>query len=133
MRWRKARVVVRQTRQADVLLLSYHGIPQRYADEGDDRRSAVSRYHARTGFRIGAAAGKVMMTFQSRFGREPWLTPYTDEGLAKMLGERGDWPYSGHVSGVCPPGLSGDAGERWRNRDEIFMKRAVKSMRTFRR
>jgi ferrochelatase len=29
-----------------------------------------------------------MMTFQSRFGREPWLTPYTDETL-KMLGEKG--------------------------------------------
>ncbi len=28
-----------------------------------------------------------MMTFQSRFGREPWLMPYTDETL-KMLGEK---------------------------------------------
>lgn len=48
-----------------------------------------------------------MMTFQSRFGREPWLTPYTDETL-KMLGE-GDGTCSGDVSGLRG-GLSGDAG-----------------------
>ncbi|MDI8746336.1 ferrochelatase, partial [Salmonella enterica subsp. enterica serovar Montevideo] len=35
---------------------------------------------------LGLPPEKVMMTFQSRFGREPWLTPYTDETL-KMLGE----------------------------------------------
>lgn len=48
-----------------------------------------------------------MMTFQSRFGREPWLTPYTDETL-KMLGEKG----VKHIQ-VMSPGfgrLSGDAG-----------------------
>ncbi len=34
---------------------------------------------SRTGFRTGDGTGKRMMTFQSRFGREPWLMPYTDE------------------------------------------------------
>ena len=38
-----------------------------------------------------------MMTFQSRFGREPWLTPYTDETL-KMLGEKG----TKHIQVLCP-------------------------------
>ena len=37
---------------------------------------------------LGLPPDRVMMTFQSRFGREPWLTPYTDETL-KMLGEKG--------------------------------------------
>jgi ferrochelatase len=35
----------------------------------------------RAGFALGLPPEKVMMTFQSRFGREPWLTPYTDETL----------------------------------------------------
>lgn len=46
-----------------------------------------------------------MMTFQSRFGREPWLTPYTDETL-KMLGEKG----TKHIQVLCP-GFAADCLE----------------------
>ena len=46
-----------------------------------------------------------MMTFQSRFGREPWLMPYTDETL-KMLGEKG----VGHIQ-VMWPGFAADCLE----------------------
>ena len=46
-----------------------------------------------------------MMTFQSRFGREPWLTPYTDETL-KMLGKKG----VKHIQVMCP-GFSADCLE----------------------
>ncbi|MBZ4782574.1 ferrochelatase, partial [Salmonella enterica subsp. enterica serovar Typhimurium] len=42
---------------------------------------------------------------QSRFGREPWLTPYTDETL-KMLGEKG----TGHIQVMCP-GFAADCLE----------------------
>ena len=45
------------------------------------------------------------MTFQSRFGREPWLTPYTDEKL-KMLCEKG----VKHIQVMCP-GFSADCLE----------------------
>ena len=45
------------------------------------------------------------MTFQSRFGREPWLMPYTDETL-KMLGEKG----VGHIQVMCP-GFAADCLE----------------------
>lgn len=48
---------------------------------------------------------RVMMTFQSRFGREPWLTPYTDETL-KMLGEKG----TKHIQVLCP-GFAADCLE----------------------
>ncbi len=51
---------------------------------------------------------RVMMTFQSRFGREPWLTPYTDETL-KMLGEKG----VKHIQ-VMSPGSRPIAWKRWR-------------------
>lgn len=73
--------------EPDLLLLSYHGIPQRYADEGDDYPQRCRTTTRETGFRTGDGTGKVMMTFQSRFGREPRLMPYTDETL-KMLGEK---------------------------------------------
>ncbi len=91
--------------EPDLLLLSYHGIPQRYADEGDDypqrcrdtTRSLVSA--------LGLPPEKVMMTFQSRFGKEPWLTPYTDETM-KMLGEKG----VKHIQVMCP-GFAADCLE----------------------
>ena len=54
---------------------------------------------------LGMAPEKVMMTFQSRFGREPWLMPYTDETL-KMLGEKG----VGHIQVMCP-GFAADCLE----------------------
>ncbi|STV19105.1 ferrochelatase [Klebsiella pneumoniae] len=43
--------------EPDLLLLSYHGIPQRYANQGDDYPQRCPRYDAGTGFRAGAAAG----------------------------------------------------------------------------
>ncbi|MGU3413247.1 ferrochelatase [Enterobacteriaceae bacterium C34A] len=91
--------------EPDVLLLSYHGIPQRYADEGDDYSQRCRDTTRELVSALGISHDKVMMTFQSRFGREPWLTPYTDETL-KMLGEKGVQ----HVQVMCP-GFSADCLE----------------------
>jgi len=91
--------------EPDVLLLSYHGIPQRYADEGDDYPQRCRDTTRELVSALGIPHDKVMMTFQSRFGREPWLTPYTDETL-KMLGEKG----VKHVQVMCP-GFSADCLE----------------------
>ncbi|BDH46777.1 ferrochelatase [Salmonella enterica subsp. enterica serovar Choleraesuis] len=91
--------------EPDLLLLSYHGIPERYANEGDDyplRCRATTRELVSAS---GIAPEKVMMTFQSRFGREQWLTPYTDETL-KMLGEQG----VKHIQVMCP-GFAADCLE----------------------
>lgn len=91
--------------EPDVLLLSYHGIPQRYADQGDDYPQRCRDTTRELVSALGISHDKVMMTFQSRFGREPWLTPYTDETL-KMLGEKG----VKHVQVMCP-GFSADCLE----------------------
>ena len=91
--------------EPDVLLLSYHGIPQRYADEGDDYPQRCRDTTRELVSALGIDPEKVMMTFQSRFGREPWLTPYTDETL-KMLGEKG----VKHVQVMCP-GFASDCLE----------------------
>lgn len=91
--------------EPDLLLLSYHGIPQRYADEGDDYPQRCRDTTRELVSALGIAHEKVMMTFQSRFGREPWLTPYTDETL-KMLAGKG----VKHIQVMCP-GFSADCLE----------------------
>jgi ferrochelatase (EC 4.99.1.1) len=99
------RASVEKHGEPDVLLLSYHGIPQRFADEGDDYPQRCRDTTRELVSALGIPHEKVMMTFQSRFGREPWLTPYTDETL-KMLGEKG----VKHVQVMCP-GFSADCLE----------------------
>ncbi len=91
--------------EPDLLLLSYHGIPQRYANEGDDYPQRCRDTTRELVSALEIDPDKVMMTFQSRFGREPWLTPYTDETL-KMLGEKG----VKHIQVICP-GFAADCLE----------------------
>lgn len=91
--------------EPDVLLLSYHGIPQRYASEGDDYPQRCRTTTRELVNHLGLAPDQVMMTYQSRFGREPWLMPYTDETL-KMLAGKG----AKHVQVLCP-GFSADCLE----------------------
>ncbi|HDZ2365021.1 TPA: ferrochelatase [Klebsiella pneumoniae] len=91
--------------EPDLLLLSYHGIPQRYANQGDDYPQLCRDTTRELVSALGLPPERVMMTFQSRFGREPWLTPYTDETL-KMLGEKG----TKHIQVLCP-GFAADCLE----------------------
>ncbi|WP_432695442.1 ferrochelatase [Marinobacterium sp. YM272] len=68
----------------DRLLLSYHGVPKRYLLSGDPyycECRATSRLLAQ---RLGVDEAFCLTTFQSRFGREEWLKPYTDETLKAL-------------------------------------------------
>ena len=91
--------------EPDVLLLSYHGIPQRFAQEGDDYPQRCRDTTRELVSALGLSPDRAMMTFQSRFGREPWLTPYTDETLNR-LGEKG----VKHIQVICP-GFAADCLE----------------------
>lgn len=87
------------------LLFSYHGVPKRYVRNGDpyyDQCQATSRLLAG---RLELAEGEWAVSFQSRFGPEEWLMPYTDA----MLEEWGREKLSG-VDVVCP-GFSADCLE----------------------
>ncbi|MCK9917325.1 ferrochelatase [Microbacteriaceae bacterium K1510] len=69
----------------DVILASYHGMPEDYLHKGDPYycQCAVTTRLLRE--RLGLDENKLMMTFQSRFGKAEWLKPYTDatvKGLA---------------------------------------------------
>ncbi|MGM3174947.1 ferrochelatase [Dickeya lacustris] len=71
----------------DKLVISFHGIPKRYADEGDDYPERCAATAKALTAALGLTPEQVMMTFQSRFGREPWLTPYTDETMQALPGQ----------------------------------------------
>lgn len=91
----------------DRLVLSFHGIPKRYAQLGDDypQRCEDTSRALQAELVLSLPAEKIMMTYQSRFGREPWLTPYTDETLKGL-------PAQGikHIQLICP-GFSADCLE----------------------
>ncbi len=89
----------------DRLLFSMHGIPQRYADAGDPYQRQCEESAAAIAADLGLAEENWMLTFQSRFGREPWLQPYTDKTLEALAGEG-----VRHVQVVCP-GFSVDCLE----------------------
>lgn len=67
------------------LLFSFHGIPVRYAAEQGDpypRQCEVTAQRVAT--ELGLDKTQWSLSYQSRFGKEPWLTPYTDEMLVSL-------------------------------------------------
>ena len=66
------------------LLLSFHGIPQRYARLGDPYPTQCEGTALALVQALGLKEGEWQLTYQSRFGREPWLQPYTDHTLAAL-------------------------------------------------
>ncbi|MDY0020866.1 ferrochelatase [Arenimonas caeni] len=73
--------------RADQLLMSFHGLPKRYETAGDPYpRQCEAGARALAG-RLGLAEGEWRLTYQSRFGREEWLQPYTDKTLEAMARE----------------------------------------------
>lgn len=73
--------------RGDLLLLSYHGIPKRYEDEGDPYGRQCHRTSELLAAELGLERHQWRTTFQSRFGREEWLQPYTDETMKALPGE----------------------------------------------
>jgi len=79
------------------LLLSFHGIPQRYVDAGDPYREQCLTTAQLLCERLGMTQATLEVVFQSRVGREKWLAPYTDETLARLAREG-----LRHVQVLCP-------------------------------
>ncbi|MGM0631866.1 MAG: ferrochelatase [Pseudomonadota bacterium] len=76
-----------QSGRADRLLFSYHGVPLRYLHEGDPYHCECHKTSRLLAERLGLPDEAWKTTFQSRFGREEWLKPYTDETLKALPGE----------------------------------------------
>jgi len=69
------------------LLLSYHGIPQRVADAGDPYPRQCEATTAALARALDLPREAVVHSYQSRFGRERWLQPYTDRTLERLAAE----------------------------------------------
>jgi ferrochelatase len=69
-------------------VLSFHGIPISYAQRGDPYATHVKRTTAALVRRLGWPRERWTQSFQSLFGREEWLKPYTDRTLER-LAQRG--------------------------------------------
>ena len=71
-------------RRPDLLMTSYHGMPERYLREGDPYHCHCRKTTRLLRDRLGFPAEEVVVTFQSRFGNEEWLQPYTVEEVARL-------------------------------------------------
>jgi ferrochelatase len=72
----------------ELILASFHGIPKSYAEEGDPYPAHCEATTRLLRARLGLDDSKLMLTFQSRFGRAEWLQPYTDKTV-EALAQRG--------------------------------------------
>jgi ferrochelatase len=70
------------------LLMSFHGIPERYVTRGDPYRAQCERTATLVARKLGLGADAWTLSFQSRFGADRWLQPYTIETVA-ALAKRG--------------------------------------------
>ncbi|GAB3019966.1 ferrochelatase [Bowmanella dokdonensis] len=91
--------------RADRLVFSYHGIPERYLRNGDPYHCQCLKTSRLVAQNLGLDKEQYLTTFQSRFGREEWLKPYTDVTLKALPAEGVD-----SVQVVCP-GFSADCLE----------------------
>ncbi len=91
--------------QAEKLLMSFHGIPQPYADKGDPYADRCRITALKVAQALGLKDDQWAISFQSRFGKQEWVKPYTDQILQ-------DWAAQGVKSvQIMSPAFSADCLE----------------------
>jgi ferrochelatase len=68
----------------EIIVASFHGMPQQYIDNGDPYQAQCVATTEALRKRMGLDASKLMLTFQSRFGFDEWLKPYTDKTIEQL-------------------------------------------------
>jgi ferrochelatase len=91
--------------QPEVILASYHGMPEEYIRKGDPYEKQCIETTRLLRAALGMTEDKLMLTFQSRFGRTKWLEPATIDTV-KALAKRGVKSLA-----VVTPGFSADCLE----------------------
>ena len=81
----------------DKLLMSFHGLPKRAVERGDPYHDQCLESARLIATELGWNDARTVVTFQSRFGAQEWLQPYTDKTL-EALGREG----LGRVDVICP-------------------------------
>ena len=74
----------KKTSKPQKIIFSYHGIPKRYLTNGDPYHCFCLKTTRLVKENMGLSDDEIMTTFQSRFGREEWLKPYTSETLKEL-------------------------------------------------
>ena len=72
---------------SEKLLMSFHGIPQPYADKGDPYADRCRITGQLVAAELGLAENEWAISFQSRFGKQEWVKPYTDALLAEWAAQ----------------------------------------------
>src|SRR3984893_16484547 len=70
--------------QPELMVASFHGMPQKYVDKGDPYQAQCVATTDALRKRLGLEASKLVLTFQSRFGTDEWLQPYTDKTIEQL-------------------------------------------------
>jgi protoporphyrin/coproporphyrin ferrochelatase len=68
----------------EIIVASFHGMPQKYVDRGDPYENQCIATTESLRKRLKLDASRLVLTFQSRFGFDEWLKPYTDKTLEKL-------------------------------------------------
>jgi protoporphyrin/coproporphyrin ferrochelatase len=104
----------------DAVVCSFHGMPKSYLVKGDPYYCHCAKTHRLLAEYLGWSHEKLVLTFQSRFGPEEWLQPYTDKTV-EALAQRGVKKIA-----MISPGFSADCLETLEELDvenrEIFIK-----------
>jgi protoporphyrin/coproporphyrin ferrochelatase len=105
--------------EPEVILCSFHGMPKSYLIKGDPYYCHCAKTWRLLREELGMSPERLMLTFQSRFGPEEWLQPYTDKTV-EALAKRGVKRIA-----LIAPGFSADCLETLEELDvenrEIFM------------
>ena len=73
----------------EILVCSYHGVPKRYLMQGDPYHCQCQKTTRLLKERLGWKDTEIVTTFQSKFGPEEWLKPYTVKEVARLAEEEG--------------------------------------------
>ena len=101
----KIRAYWQQHGQAEKLVMSFHGVPERTLKLGDPYHCECHKTARLLAEKLGLSKDRYQLTFQSRFGKAKWLQPYTEPTLIKLAQEG-----LKSVDLVCP-GFTGDCLE----------------------
>jgi ferrochelatase len=93
------------TLQPEVIVASFHGMPQKYIDQGDPYYAQCVATTDALRKRMKLDEKKLMLTFQSRFGFDAWLQPYTDKTIEQLAND------GVRRIAVVTPGFSADCLE----------------------
>jgi ferrochelatase len=75
------------TFEPEIVIASFHGLPAEYFQKGDPYHCHCAKTARLLREALGWGEDRLMLTFQSRFGKAEWLQPYTDKTIERLASE----------------------------------------------